>query len=305
MRLRFPLALATAVVLLATGCGESADPAAVDSGSEFPGYPVTVGDLTLTAQPTSIVSLSPTVTEMLFAVGAGDQVIAAEEYSNYPPDAPTTDLSGFIPNVEAIAGYQPDLVIISSGADEIVPQLTALDIPVHVAPDTAVTLDDVYQQLIDLGGLTGHPDQARELVEQMSEEITKLVADLPARDAPLTYYYELDDQLYTVTSQTFVGTLFTMVGLANIADAHDSDQTGYLQLSAEIVVDANPDMIFLADTKCCGQTAQTVAARDGWAEIEAVRTGQIVELDDDIASRWGPRIVDLLREIVDAVSQAG
>jgi len=264
---------------------------------------VTVGDLTLTEQPTAIISLSPTVTEMLFAIGAGPQVVAVDEFSNYPPEAPTTDLSGYTPNLEAIAGYQPDLVVISAYAEDLVPQLNSLDIPVHVAPDNAVTLDDVYAQIEDLGALTGHRAEAEALVEQMSREIDELVAQVPQREEPLTYYYELDDQLYTVTSESFVGTLLALAGLESIGDAHDVDGTGYPQLSAEVVVQSDPDLIFLADTKCCGQSAETVAARDGWEDVTAVREGRIVELDDDIASRWGPRIVDLLRVVVDAVSR--
>jgi iron complex transport system substrate-binding protein len=305
MRLRLPLAVAAVAALLASGCaGDDAPTEPADTTNATGGdYPVTVGDVTLTEQPTAIVSLSPTVTEMLFAIGAGSQVVAVDEFSNYPPEAPTTDLSGYTPNAEAIATYEPDLVVISSYADDLVPQLTPLGIPVHVAPDTAVTLDDVYTQIEELGALTGRRSEAEALVDEITTEIEELVAQVPEREEPLTYYYELDDQLYTVTSESFVGTLLSMVGLESIADAHDVDGTGYPQLSAEIVVQSDPDVIFLADTKCCGQSAETVAARDGWGELTAVQEGHIVELDDDIASRWGPRIVELLRLAVDAVTR--
>lgn len=303
MKSRVPLVLATAAALLVAGCADDSGPdEAGNDTAAGASYPVTVGDLTLEAQPTAIMSLSATATEMLFAIGAGPHVVAVDEHSNYPADAPMTDLSGFTPNIEAIAGYNPDLVVYSYDPGDLGDQLETLGIPAHVVPDAA-TLDDTYSQIMDLGTLTGHVQEAAGLAERMSEEVSKLLADVPEREEPLTYFYELDDQLYTVTSQTFVGALFTMVGMENIADSRDPDGFGYPQLSAEVLVDADPDMIFLADTICCGQNAETVAARDGWAEIEAVRTGQVVELDDDIASRWGPRIVDLLREIVDAVSQ--
>ncbi len=303
MRLRLPLAVAAVAALLATGCAGDESPAQTTENPTSGDFPVTVGDVTLAEQPTAIISLSPTVTEMLFAIGAGSQVVAVDEFSNYPPEAPTTDLSGYTPNPEAIAAYDPDLVVISAYAEELVPQLTSLGIPVHVAPDTAVTLDDVYQQIEELGALTGHRSEAEALVAEMSAEIEELVAQVPDREEPLTYFYELDDQLYTVTSESFVGTLFSMVGLQSIADEHDVDGTGYPQLSVEIVLQSDPDVIFLADTKCCGQSVETVKARDGWDELTAVQQDRIVELDDDIASRWGPRIVELLRQAVDAVTQ--
>lgn len=286
-----------ATLTACTGSGPSQAPPTSPTGPEFP---VTVGSLTLTKRPERIVSLSPTATEMLFAIDAGSQVIAADERSDYPPQAPTTTLSGFTPNAEAIAAYQPDLVVLTYDTQDIVAQLTALQIPVFVTPG-ANTLDDVYQQIEDLATLTGHAPQAEALVAQMQADIEKLVADLPVRAKPLTYYYELDPMYYSVTSNTFVGTLFKSAGLVNIADAVAPSGNDWPQLSAEAIVKANPDLIFLADTLCCGQSAQTVAERDGWSEITAVKTGRVIPLNDDIASRWGPRVVDLLRAIVDAV----
>ncbi|RMH67259.1 MAG: ABC transporter substrate-binding protein, partial [Actinomyces sp.] len=119
----------------------------------------------------------------------------------------------------------------------------------------------------------------------------------------ITYYHELDDTLYTVTSGTFVGEIYALFGLENVADPADADGSafGYPQLSAEYLVDADPDLIFLADTKCCGQSAATVAARPGWDTLTAVREGHVVELDDDIASRWGPRVVDFARAVAAAL----
>jgi iron complex transport system substrate-binding protein len=130
----------------------------------------------------------------------------------------------------------------------------------------------------------------------MRAEIQKITAgSRPER--PLTYYHELDKNLYTATSSTFIGQLYKQLGMDNIADAADKEGTGYPQLSAEYVVKADPDLIFLADTKCCGQSARTVAARDGWEQLTAVRSGGVVELDDDVASRWGPRVVDFLKTV--------
>jgi cobalamin transport system substrate-binding protein len=242
-----------------------------------------------------IVSMSPTATEMLFAIGAGGQVVAVDSNSSYPREAPKTDLSAYQPNIEAIAGYQPDLVVYSDDPGELAAGLAKLGIPAMKQP-AATGLDDTYTQIDQLGRATGHVAEAGRLTATMRAEIAKIVAaGRPERH--LTYYHELDKNLYTATSKTFIGQLYRLLGLDNIADAADKDKTGYPQLSAEYVVKADPDLIFLADTKCCGQSARTVAARDGWDQITAVKADGVVELDDDVASRWGPRVVDFLKTI--------
>jgi iron complex transport system substrate-binding protein len=254
------------------------------------------------SEPKRIVSLSPTATEMLFAIGAGDQVVAVDSNSNYPAEAPKTDLSAYQPNIEAIAGYKPDLVVYSDDPGELKAGLDKLSIPVLHQP-AATDLDDSYAQLGLLGQPPGHADVAGQLAATMRAEIDKIAA--AARpERPLTYYHELDKNLYTATSKTFIGQLYDQLGMKNIADAADKDGSGYPQLSAEYVIKADPDLIFLADTKCCGQSARTVAARDGWNELTAVRTGGVVELDDDVASRWGPRVVDFLKTVAAKVQTA-
>jgi iron complex transport system substrate-binding protein len=253
-------------------------------------------------KPQRIVSMSPTATEMLFAIGAGGQVVAVDSNSNYPREAPKTDLSAYQPNIEAIAGYKPDLVVYSDDPGELKAGLDKLSIPVLQQP-AATNLDDTYAQLDQLGRATGHAEEAGQVASAMRAEIEKIAAaGRPER--PLTYYHELDKNLYTATSKTFIGQLYDQLGMKNIADAADKDATGYPQLSAEYVIKADPDLIFLADTKCCGQSAKTVAARDGWDELTAVRSGGVVELDDDVASRWGPRVVDFLKTVAAKVQTA-
>jgi iron complex transport system substrate-binding protein len=253
-------------------------------------------------KPQRIVSMSPTATEMLFAIGAGGQVVAVDSNSNYPREAPKTDLSAYQPNIEAIAGYKPDLVVYSDDPGELAAGLSKLNIPALQQP-AATKLDDTYAQLEQLGKATGHEAEAGRLAATMRAEIEEIAgADRPER--PLTYYHELDKNLYTATSKTFIGQLYSQLGMENIADEADKEATGYPQLSAEHVIKADPDLIFLADTKCCGQSARTVAARDGWDQITAVKTGGVVELDDDVASRWGPRVVDFLKVVAAKVEAA-
>ena len=303
-----PLGILVAVALALAACG-SDEPASTGStggsatSSTGPAaFPVTVtgtkGDVTIDARPERIVSLSPTATEDLFAIGAGDQVIAVDDQSNYPPEAPVTDLSGLEPNVEAIAGYEPDLVVYSTEPGDLGSSLDGLGITA-LQLDAAPTLDVTYDQIRQLGAATGHTDEAGALVEQMRSDIQGLV-DGADPTAGTTFYYELDDTFYSVTSKTFIGKLFEMLGLRNIADAAGKGSGGYPQLSAEYIIESDPDLIFLADTKCCGQSAATVAGRPGWAGLSAVTGGNVVPLDDDVAQRWGPRVVDLLQQVSDA-----
>ena len=300
-------AFAATALLVTAACGNDQGTEPSSGGTPSAGaaaYPVTVGDLTLPQRPEKIVSLSATATEMLFAIGAGQQVTAVDDQSSFPADAPKTDLSGFKPNAEAIAAKDPDLVVLSNDIDKIVSQLGALKIPVFLVP-AATGLDQTYQQIGQLGTLTGHQGEATALTQRMTSDIDKIVKDVPKRGTPLTYYYELDPTLYTVTSKTFVGSVFSLFGLTNVADAADPNgaKGGYPQLSQEALVKADPDMIFLADTKCCQQSLDTVKARPGWANVTAVKAGTVIALDDDIASRWGPRTVDLVRSVADAVAK--
>jgi iron complex transport system substrate-binding protein len=282
---------------LGTACAQQSRSTDRASPTEGAAFPVTVDaandEVTIERRPERIVSLSPTATEMLFAIGAGDQVEAVDDQSNYPPQAPTTDLSGYEPNVEAIAGYQPDLVVFSDDPADLGASLERLEIPAIQQP-AAVTLDETYAQIEELGRATGNADGASDLVVSMRSDIQEIVESSPRPGQRLSYYYELDDTYFTATSETFIGATFGLLGLRNIADPADEDGSGYPQLSSEYIVDADPDLIFLADTKCCGVDAEAVAQRPGWDRITAVENDAIVELDDDVASRWGPRVVQLL-----------
>jgi len=306
------MAFALALSLAACGSYGGPDPVATgDTGGspseEAPEFPVTVGgtngSVTIQRQPERIVSLSPTATEDLFAIGAGDQVIAVDDQSDFPAVAPTTELSGFEPNVEAIAGYEPDLVVFATEPGDLGASLEALGITA-LQLDAAPTLAVAFDQIEQLGLATGHAPEAETLVADLQAAVDELVAGADPSSG-LSFYFELDDTFYSVTSKTFVGQLFELLGLRNIADAAGEGSGGYPQLSAEYIIEADPDLIFLADTECCGQTPETVAERPGWDGIAAVADGGVVPLDEDVAQRWGPRVVDLLEEIAAAAEAAG
>jgi iron complex transport system substrate-binding protein len=285
--------LGALVLALAVSLATAASAAAAN-------FPVTLssqaGKLTLAEKPVRIVSLSPTATEDLFAIGAGPQVIAVDDQSNHPARAPRTELSGFTPNVEAIAGYRPDLVVASLDAKGLVAALRKLQIPVLLQP-AASTLADTYAQIRQLGRATGRTAAADALVAKLQRQVAAIRSSLPRTPARLTVYHEVSPDYYSATSRTFIGRVYSMLGLRNVADAADKTGSGYPKLSAEYIVGADPDLIVLADTLCCGQTAAKVKARAGWSGIAAVSNGGVIGVSDDVASRWGPRIVDFMRTV--------
>jgi iron complex transport system substrate-binding protein len=243
-----------------------------------------------------VISLSPTVTEDLFAIGAGKQVIAVDQDSNYPKRAPRTSLSGYDPNAEAVANYHPDLVLISYNPNNFASQLRQLGIKVVIEP-AANNLKQAYRQILSIGRLTGHNSGAKKVVHSMQTNLAAIVRSVPKSRRHLRVYHELDATYFSATSKTFIGSIYKLFGFKDIADAADSTGDGYPQLSAEYIITQNPQIVVLADTKCCGQNAATVAARPGWGSINAVQHQRVYGADDDVASRWGPRIVQFARAV--------
>jgi iron complex transport system substrate-binding protein len=266
-------------------------------------FPVTLrsvaGTVTLRKQPHRIVSLSPTATETLFAIGAGRQVVAVDNQSDYPRRAPRTRLSGFTPNAEAVAGYRPDLVVISYDPGRFVAALHKLRIPVLLQP-TAKSLIAAYAQIRQLGRAAGHRRAAASLVARTRTTIARLASASRGRARSRSVYHEVSPDLYAAASRSFVGSIYRLFGLRNIADRADTG-SGFPKLSAEYVIAADPSLIVLADTRCCGVSRASVASRPGWERIRAVRNGSIAIVDDSIASRWGPRIVSFVRAITRAL----
>lgn len=292
-------ALAAAVALcLVTGCGED-DPQSSEPGS------ITVeaenGTVEIQKRPERVVSISATATEDLFAVGAGDQVVAVDEFSKYPASAPRTKLSYINPNAEAIAEYRPDLVVMSLESDKVAPALERLKIPVLVYRP-ANDLEEAYRQIELLGRATGHDEQAGEVVAEMKARVEEILDRLSDSPREFTVYHELDPTYFSATSKTFIGRIYQLLGLRNIAD-EAAKGSEYPQLSAEYVVESDPDLVVLADTICCGQDAAALAKRPGMSEVAAVRNEDVVAVPDDLASHWGPRIVDFMERVTREVEE--
>ena len=255
----------------------------------------------LTPKPVRIISLSPSATEILFGIGAGAQVIAVDDNSDFPLNAPFSKLSSFTPNVEAIAAYHPDLVVLQSSATNAATiQMDLEKLKIRVFSEvTPVNINDAYSEFLALGAATGHPSRAKALVMSMKSQISEILAKARKR-ASLNFFHELDNTLYSADSSTFIGQIYSDFNLVNIADAANSG--GYPQLSAEAVIKANPKAIFLDDAQY-GESLATVTSRPGWSAISAVKNRHVITLPLDIPDRWGPRIVGFYRFIAQAISK--
>jgi iron complex transport system substrate-binding protein len=282
--------------------GQVEEPAVAGPGSDGgdAAFPVVVesagGEVTIDTRPERIVSLSPTATEILFAIGAGDQVAAVDSLSTYPPEAPVTDLSAYELSLEGIASHEPDLVVLGLDDETVEAGLAGIGVPVLVQT-SALVLDDTYDQVAQLGEATGNVDTAAAVNAEIRAGIEELV-EARAGDEEVRVYHELDETFFSASSASFIGQLYSLLGYENVADAADPDRTGYPQLQAEQIIGADPTLIVYTDAYGYGD--DVIAARPGWDSISAVETGNIVQVDDDIASRWGPRVVELLRLIVEA-----
>jgi len=267
------------------------------SASNASKYPLQVksdGYITkLSAKPVRIISLSPSATEILFALNADSQVLAVDDNSNYPVRVPKSDLSSFTPNVEAIAALDPDLVVLqinATNAKTVRDALTKIEIPVFVEP-AAKNVNDTYKEIRLIGKIIDKEKAAKKLIAEMKSRIKKALVTNKSK-AKLKFFHELDNTLYTATSKTFIGSVYKDFGLINVADAASgADASGYPQLSAEYLIKSNPDLIFLADAQY-GESTDSLKARPGWSAISAVKNNRVIALPADIPSRWGPRIVD-------------
>jgi iron complex transport system substrate-binding protein len=271
-------------------------------------YPLTIksGGFTtkIAKEPKRIISLSPSATEIFFSIGADKQVLLVDSLSNYPKRAPISDISAFEPNVEAIVGKKPDLVLLSVDSmksTEVRNALTKLKVPV-LMEKAPVTLADVYAEIKVLGKVTNKQSQAGALSTKMAKDIKSILASAK-KSSGVRIFHELDDTYYSVTSDTFIGRVYKDFGVINVADAAaGADSYGYPQLSAEYLLKSDPQAIFLSDAQY-GVTTQSVAQRAGWSQISAVKNGHVFALPADVPSRWGPRLVDFYRTIAKALAK--
>ena len=273
------------------------------------GLPLANGGIAQAAtSPDCIISLSASATETLFALGVGRTLKAVDSTANFPRRGlPSKRIDAFNPSLEAIltaCPAKPTLVVISYDANQIKEKLRAQGVMVLFQPAPA-NLTRAYQQITSLGKFVHRVRQARSLVQKMQRAITKAIGSVPSRAKSERVYYELDPTFYSVTSASFVGSILALMHVKNIADDKGVENAGgYPQLSAEYIASANPTIVFLADTICCKASFTTVSKRVAFHSVYAVRTHQVFGLNDDIASRWGPRLINLVRVLASDVNRS-
>ena len=301
------LTLAALAALAATACGgddsSPATKAAVPSAATAApsSFPFAVTDsggtaITFKEAPKRIISYSPGATEVLFAVGAGAQVVGVDKFSDYPPETSVkTKLEYSKPAPEPALALQPDLVIMATRQEGQVKQFRDLGMVVVLFKEPE-DLRGVLEQVRTVGKLTGHSNDAEKLaggMQQRIDLIQKRVA--PVTDGPLVFY-ELSPDLYTAAPNTFIGALLALLKAKNVAQGAT---TQFPQLSVEKVISANPQVVLLADGGTSGgQSLETVKGRPGWSNLPAVKNGRVFAVDGNVYNRPGPRVVDALEQLV-------
>ena len=246
-------------------------------------------------KPNKIISLSPSLTEILFAIGAEQQVIAVDNQSNFPKNVPRTNLSAYEPNLEAIASLKPDLVVFSYDIDDISKGLNLVGIDTLILP-APMDFNEILSQIKVLGKSTGNTEKSAELVFDMEDEMRKLALTRQKRRT-IKIYHEIDENYYSPSSFSFIGSIYRMLNLTNIADSADKGGFGYPKLSPEYIISSNPELIVLPGiTK---DQLNKIMKRPGWNQVTAVKNDNFLLVESDIASRWGPRVLEFASSIVE------
>ncbi len=292
------MVLLTVALFQACNDDDDGDATATPTEEASAEFPVTITDdtgaeVTLKAEPEAIVALSPSFVEVLYAIDAGDSLVAVDENSDYPAEAEALPkVSGFEPSVEEIAAHEPDLVLLSFDPSGLVTALGNLGIPSLFLANPA-DLEGVYTQIETIGMASGRLEEAETVTAEMETEIAAIVEQVSDVDQGPRAFHELDNTLFTVGPGSFQGSIYDLLKAQNIANSTGEPTP---QLSSEAVIAADPEVIALADA-AFGESAETVAARPGWAAISAVTSNRVKPVDDDLLSRPGPRVVDGIEEL--------
>jgi len=247
------------------------------------------------SSPKRIISLSPSITEILFEIGSGNQVIAVDNLSNYPNEAPITDISAYDPNIEAISLLNPDLVILSYNIKNLKAALKKIGIETIYLP-APLNFEDILDQIDYLGLQTGNEDKAKKLISKMKNRM-KTLQKLRENEKATKIYHEIDPNYYSPSKFSFIGDIYQKLNYKNVADKADISNLGYPKLSPELIISENPDLIVLPGKD--NKYVEKVKLRPGWGYIEAVKKNNFLLTNNDIASRWGPRILNFASILVE------
>lgn len=298
------LARIAAFSLLLGACAAPAEPA--PTPTETPAATQAAQILTFTdglgrtvslpAPAKKIVSLAASNTEILYAIGAGDQVVARDEFSDYPAevlDQPSIGGSFGGYNNEAIVNLQPDLVLAAEiNTPEQVQALESLGLTVFSLKNPS-DLEEMYRNLLLVAAMTGHEAETAQLVDRLKARVARVEEKLQGVTERPLIFYELDatdpSAPYTAGAGTFIDTLINLAGGQNLGASLEGQ---YAQISLEELLVQDPDVILLGDAVWGGVTAESVASRTGWEKLRAVQDEQVHPFDDNLVSRPGPRLVD-------------
>jgi iron complex transport system substrate-binding protein len=269
-------------------------PATAPDASAFPvgekdGTGATV---TFDTPPSRIVSLSAAHVEVLYAIGAGGQLLAGDKFSDCPKAADALEhVDSFTPSVEAIAALKPDLVVLAFPNADLQQSLNNVGIK-SVLLSIPESVDGTLDQIRQVGRISGHTDEAEAYADGMDQRIDEIKKSVAGKEAP-SVYHEVDNTFFTAGPGSFVDDLYKILAAKNIAE---STGEPFPQLTQEAIIQAAPEVIILADEDA-GENAQTVAARPGWDSVPAVKNQRIYTVDPDIVSRPGPRLIEALETL--------
>ena len=296
-----PALLLTLLVAAAPACGDGRGDDGPEAASGGP-FPLTVTDASGTAvaiasPPQRIISYSPGTTEILFAIGAGDRVVATDRFSDFPPAAEALPKLEYLnPDPEAALALEPDLMLFASAQGAQLQQFRDLGITVLFLPEPD-SIEGIYDQIRLLGELTASVDAAERLASGMRDRIAAVTDAIADVERGPRVFFELSAELYTASPGTFVGGMLSALKAQNVAAGAPSS---FPQLSAEAVIEADPDVVLLADAEF-GESLESLAARPGWAGVSAVVDGRVYAIDPDLTNRPGPRIADGIEAIARAL----
>lgn len=287
-----------ALLLVPAGCGE-------ESGAEYRGsFTDDLGrQVSLDGVPRRIVSVSPACTEILFALGLGDEVVGVTEYCDYPDEALGKPKIGTFtsPNLEAILAQDPDLVLAAAGVqDDMVERMVSVGLNVYVV--NPATFGDTVAVIRNVGALTGTEKEAEAVAVDMEERAAVIAGKVDAeRDAgkvPPKVFYEIfyENNVWTAGSDSIISDLIGLAGGDNLGDADSSD---YYEFSVESLIAGNPDVYLVGSGSMA--SPGDITAREGWGRIDAVRNGRVYVMPEDLVYRTGPRLIEGLESIYAAI----